>query len=276
MSKIPEHELEATRAALAPTLQAAADILPLLVKAHEPRFPPEMAERWHATCARLVAAWSDRHGDGDAEFRPAVIELCACAVELNDGDCLRLAEALASASDCLEDPARLDDARLLAALAAASECLSAENVLEHPSFSERARHLAERLEQACKGSGPLVRTPTLDRIFVSEASERVDAMIDALELLPPDAYAIKSAAEDIIALAEPLELHDIIDRARVLIARLKPGSGINIDLDDERTRNDVLARITLLENGIGEMRVSPADEKSPGPIVFPPPTRPPR
>ena len=276
MSKIPERELEATRAALAPTLQAAADILPLLVKAHEPRFPPEKAERWQSTCARLTTAWSNRHGDSYAGFRPAVIELCASAVELNDGDCLRLAEALASASDCLEDPVRLDDARLIAALAATSECLSAENMLEHPSFSERVRHLAERLEQACKGGGPLVRTPTLDRIFVSEASERVDTMLDALELLPPDAYAIKSAAEDIIALAEPLELHDIIDRARVLIARLKPSSAGNIDLDDEHTRDEVLARIALLENGIDEMRVSPADEKSPGPIVFPPPTRPPR
>src|SRR5690349_17794701 len=97
-----EHELEETRSALAPTLEATAAILPLLAKPKELRFPPELAKRWQTVCGRLAVAWSERHGDGLADLRPAVFELCSVALELGDRDCLRLAEALASATDRLE------------------------------------------------------------------------------------------------------------------------------------------------------------------------------
>jgi len=268
MASIPEEELEATRAALAPTLQAAADILPLLVKSRESRFDPEHAERWQIAGSRLHRAWSDRHLNEPTDLRPAAIELCASAIELNDPDCLRLAEALASVCDCLEDPTRREDLRLIAALTAAGECLAEPDGLDHPAFCERARHLAERLETACRGLPTQVRTATLDRLFAGEADERIHAMYEALELLPPDIYAIKRAAEDIADLAEPLELLDIIDRARLLTGRLSPLPGENIDLDDEATRNDVLARIALIEEAIADIRPPADDPATPGPIVF--------
>ncbi|MGE5385436.1 MAG: hypothetical protein ACM3SV_06040 [Betaproteobacteria bacterium] len=268
MSDISKDDRDAARAALAPTLQATAEILPLLAKARQPRFPPETAERWQTSCGRLFAAWSDRHGAGLAQLRPAIFELCAIAVELGDVDCLRLSEALASATDYLEDPVRKDDARLLAALSAACECLKEDNGLEHPLFTERARYLAQRLEQSTKPAGSGVRNETLDRIFVGEANERLDAMDEALELLPPDAYAIKTAAEDIAQLAEPLDLYDIIDRARIVIARLTPLPGENIDLDDDATRSELLARIAVLAEAIAEIKVAPPEEPPAGPIVF--------
>ena len=276
MSNIPEDELDATRAALAPTLQAVADILPLIAKTREPRFPPEKAANWQAACERLAIAWSGRHCEAGGDLRPAIFALGALAVELADADCLRLAEALASATDILEDPARQNDLRLTAALSAASEGLREENGLEHPTFSERARYLAQRLEQSLKPATHAVRNPTLDRLFVDEAGEQLECMQEAFDCLPPDAYAIKSAAEEIAALAEPLELFDIMDRARLIIARLTPHAGDNLDLDDPSTRSDLLQRIALLEAAIAEIEVSPANEKSPGPIVFPPPNRPPR
>lgn len=276
MSNIPEDELDATRAALAPTLQAAAAILPLIAKARQPRFPPEKAAHWQATCERLATAWNGRHQEAGKDLRPAIFALCAQAVELADADCLRLAEALASATDVLEDPERQQDARLAAALSAASEALCEENGLEHPSFNERARYLAQRLEQSLTPAAHAIRNPTLDRLFVGEAEEQLENMYEAFDLLPPDAYAIKTAAEEIAALTEPLELFDIMDRARLIIVRLSPGQGENIDLDDPATHDDVLQRIALLEAAIAEIEVSRATEKSPAPIVFPPPGRPPR
>lgn len=274
MSNRPQDELDATRAALAPTLQAVADILPLIAKARQPRFAPEKATRWQAGCERLAAAWNGRHGDAGKDLRPAIFALCAQATELADADCLRLAEALASATDVLEDPARQHDPRLAAALSAASEGLREVNGLELPSFSERARYLAQRLEQSLQPASHAVRTPALDRLFVGEAGEQLDSMQEAFELLPPDAYAIKTAAEEIVALAEPLELFDIMDRARLIVARLTPQAGENLDLDAPPTRADVLQRIALLAAAIGEIEISPANEKLPGPIVFPPPDRP--
>jgi len=257
MSDETDRELAATRAALAPTLQAAADILPWLAEARQPRFPPEQATQWQEICHRLNAAWLERLHGGMEQLRPAVIDLCALALELNDADCLHLAEALASACDCLEDPGRLDDARLLAALSASCECLTGDCGLEHPAFGERTRHLAERLERASRRRSAEIRSPALDHIFASDASERLDAMHEALERLPPDAYAIKAAAEDIIDLAEPLELQDIIDRARILLARLTPRSGTHLDLDEPETRSGVLACIDLLEEAVAAMM--PAD-----------------
>ena len=71
--------------------------------------------------------------------------------------------------------------------------------------------------------------------------------------MPPDAYAIKTAAEEIVLLAEPLELYDIIDRARILVVRLTPRTGENLDLDESETRDHVLERIVLIEEAIAEI-----------------------
>lgn len=250
---IPPEELDSTRAALEPTLKAVADILPLIAQAREARFPAELSERWQACSQRLAKAWNERHCGGLDTFRPAVFELCGIAIELNDSDCLQLSEALASASDLLEDPQRAGEARLLAAISAACECLIIDNGLEHPLFAQRAGHLAERLKTCLQTASGDTGNPVLLRIFLDEAEERLEAMHEALALLPPDAYAIKSAAEEIVHLAEPLELYDLIDRARLLMVRLTPRSGENLDLDDPEIREHLLDRITLLEDAMEEL-----------------------
>jgi len=249
----PPDNIDATRAALEPTLRAVADILPLIAKAREPRFSPELAARWQSACQQLAQAWNDRHCGGLADFRPAIFELCAIAIELNDADCLQLSEALASASDLLEDPQRRDGARLLAAISATCECLNMDDGIEHPLFSQRARHLTERLHHSAAFDNAEGGNPALLRIFFGEAQDRLQSMYEAFDLLPPDAYAIKTAAEEIILLAEPLELFDIIDRARILVVRLTPRAGENLDLDDQETRDHVLDRITLIEEAIAEI-----------------------
>ncbi len=252
--ELPPETLDATRAALEPTLRAVADILPLVVEAREPRFPPELSRRWQACCERLVQSWAERYCGGMADFRPAVFELCALAVELGDGDCLRLSEALASASDWLEDPRHREEPRLLAALSAACEGLVIDNGLEHPLFPERAAHLTRRLNHCLQpGAGSDAGNPVLLRIFVDEVQERLEWMHEALQLLPPDAYALKTAAEEIVRLAEPLELYDLIDRARLLIVRLTPRGGDPLDLDEPETRAHVLDRIALLESAVAEL-----------------------
>ena len=250
---LPPDDLDATRAALEPTLRAVADILPLIAKAREPRFPPELAARWQACCQQLAQAWNDRHCGGLADFRPAIFEFCAIAIELNDSDCLQISEALASASDLLEDPQRRDEARLLAAISATCECLNIDDGIEHPLFEQRAKHLTERLLNSTAFGGAEGGNPALLRIFLGEAQERLQSMYEAFDLLPPDAYAIKTAAEEIVLLAEPLELYDIIDRARILVVRLTPRTGENLDLDESETRDHVLDRIVLIEEAIAEI-----------------------
>jgi len=251
---LPPEEIDSARAALEPTLRAVADILPLVAQARAPRFPPEQSERWQACCARLAHSWAERHCGGMNDFRPAVFELCALAVELNDGDCLRLSEELASASDLLENPQRQQEARLLATLSAACECLALDNGLEHPLFPQRAAYLIERL-QHCQNPaddhGQL--NPLLLRLFVDEAREQINAMREALELLPPDAYAIKSIAEEMARQAAPLECYDLIDRARLLVVRLTPRAGENLDLENPETRAHVLDRMALLEAAVHEI-----------------------
>lgn len=241
----PEGELEEARAALAPTLEAAAAILPWVAKPKAPRFPPEVAKRWQEACRRLATAWSGRHGGGLTDLRPAVFALCAVALELGDIDCLRLAEGLASATDHLD--AGEPDARLAAALSATLECLGEADGLEHDAFPERARHFAQRLEHcADPQAAPLQRSPVIDRLFVEEAGECLDHIRDALAALPPDAYAVKQAAGEIVRLAEPLEL----DAVGALAGRLDRLLAAPLDLEAETTRAAVLSLVAELETAI--------------------------
>lgn len=247
MNTPSDDELKETRAALAPTLEATAAILPWVSKPQEQRYPPDKAERWHEASQALVAAWNSRHQDQLAAFRPAVFALCATALELGDVELLRLSEALASAADSLEDSARLSDARLAAAISAACECLSNEDGIEHDGFPALARYASTRLEQVLTLPPSLsVRTPTLDHLFVTEAGDCLERMHEALEQLPADTYAVKLAAEDLAELADPLELETIALLARALAHRLTPSHGEHPDLDDPILRAEVDTRITEL------------------------------
>lgn len=240
-------DIEETRAALAPTLEAAADILPWVKKPRPPRFPPEVAGRWQTAAAQLAVAWSRRHEDGVDAFRPAVFALLTVAVESGDIDCLSVGEALAAAADRLEDPARMREPRLIAAVSATLECLVDKDGLEHPAFPERARHFAARLVRCSDPQEePPVRSPLIDGLFVGEAGECMERIRDALAALPPDIYAMKLAAAEISALAEPLELDDI----GALAARLERLAAPPADLESPATRNELEILLALLAEAI--------------------------
>ena len=241
MTDQTDDELSATRAALAPTLEATAAILPFLARPKPPRFPVEIAARWQAACQRLGNHWAERYGTGLEGVRPAVFDLIAIAIELADRDCLRLAEALATATDALEAHNALENSALVAAITSAVECLGEPNGLEHVAFSQRVNHLAQRLENcpqrpdeatACK--------PRIDRLFFGEARECLELLQTALDSLPVDAYGAREAAEHLIALAEPLELDGLISQGRQLAALLHTTPGRTLDLDNSVLRQAIL------------------------------------
>lgn len=219
MNGIPDKDLEETRAALAPTLEATAAILPWLSRPRPPRFDKELNQRWIDACLCLAKTWSDRHEVDHSVIRSAIFGLYGLALETADAECLRLGEALASAADQLERPE--PPPRLIAALTATIECLSEPDGLEHRAFAERARHFAERLEATFllkPDTGE--RSKMLDHLFAEEAHERIGLMHEALAALPPDAYALKCEATLIAQQAEYLELYGIVHQARELAASI--------------------------------------------------------
>lgn len=248
----PDDRLEEARAALAPTLEATASILPWVGKEKKPRFPPEASKRWQDVCDRLAVFWFERHENGLAGLRPAVFELYGAALELGDTDCLRLSEALASATDRLEESEEISNSRLAAALTATFESLSIPGSLEQDAFPDRAWHFAERLERCADPQyAGQVRSPVLDRLFAEEAGDCLERIHEALAALPADVYGIRVAAEDIARLAEPLDLDDISALAHHLVRLLTPKRGERLDLDGNETRHaTVQALLAELEKGI--------------------------
>ena len=233
MPEIPENELAGTRAALAPTLEATAAILPWLAKPKPLRFDSQLNERWMVACQRLATAWSNRHGDGADDIRPAVFALYGIALETLDSDCLQLGEALASAADRLEDGAL--PPRLVAALTATIECLNEAAGLEHALFAERARHFAERLVATITQlANASTRSAVLDHLFAEDSRERLEQMHEALAVLPPDAYALKTEATQLAQQAEQLEIYGVMHLARQLAADI--GADSNLDSDASRAR----------------------------------------
>ena len=241
MADIPEHELEGTRAALAPTLEATAAILPWVVKPKKLRFDPKLNERWIAAHKRLATAWSERHGACADDIRPAIFGLYAIAIETADANCLRLGEALASAADRLEEDAL--SPRLIAAMSAAIECLSEADGLEHPAFPERSSHFAGRLEACAKATKIDERSAVLDQLFVDEASEQIQLMHDALAALPPDAYALTTEALKLAQQAELLEIWGVMHLARQLSECITRNAA---DLDNATVRMEIQNRLEAL------------------------------
>ena len=214
MAEIPEHELEETRAALAPTLEATAAILPWVAKPQKLRFDAKLNERWIAAVKRLADAWSERNSSAADDIRPAIFSLYAIAIETADADCLRLGEALASAADLLEDSAPAP--RLIAAISATIESLNEADGLEHVAFTTRASHFAGRLENTTNAPDASDRSALLDQLFVDEAFEQIQLMRDALAALPPDAYALTTESLKLAQQAELLEIWGIMHLARQL------------------------------------------------------------
>lgn len=215
MADIPDKDLADTRAALAPTLDAMASILPWVGKSQPLRFSPELNKRWQAACADLSERWSGRAQHGPAAIRPAVFALLGIAIETADTDCLHLGETLATVADHLEH--ELPAPRLVAALTATLEALIDEGGLENPLLAGRARHFSQRLEVALQPSNkPGERSDVLDALFVEDADERVARMHEALDVLPIDVYALELETSGLIQGAEQIDMWGIVHLSRQL------------------------------------------------------------
>lgn len=245
MTGIPEDDLEETRAALAPTLEATAAILPWVAKPKALRFDTKLNERWIAGGKRLAHSWSERHGTGADDVRPAIFTVYAIALETADGDCLRLGEALASAADRLEEAP--PSPRLIAALTGAIECLSEPGGLEHEAFAERARHFAGRLEATANAGEHSDRSTVLDHLFVSEAGETIELMHDALAALPPDAYALTTESIKLAQQAELLEIWGVMHLARRIAEAVARNAA---DLESMNCRQELEGLLQALTEAI--------------------------
>lgn len=250
MSDIPEDDLEETRAALAPTLDATAAILPWLTKPKAKRFDPKLNDRWISSLRDLDRAWTERHQHGLDPLRPCIFTLYSLALETHDADCLRLGEALASAAD------RFDDAppspRLAAALSATLESLNVPAGLEHEAFAERARHFAGRLEQWAAGTADEDRSAVLDQLFIAEANEHVELLRDALAALPPDAYALSTESATLAQTAELAEMWGIMHLARKLADTVNQCAG---ELDRAETRTSIEEILDSISSAVASIEI---------------------
>ncbi|TXI74001.1 MAG: hypothetical protein E6Q42_12030 [Dechloromonas sp.] len=232
MADIPEDDLAGTRAAMAPTLNATASILPLLAKTRQARFDPQLNQRWQAAVRQLSGDWSIRHQTGEVAVRPGVFALYQLALESADGDCLRLVEGLASVIDRIEDVG--PSPRLVAAFSACLESLGDPRGLEHEAFTERAQHFAERLSAvAGESQEAAARSTVIDWLFVGDSEDKVSQMRDALAALPPDAYALKTLSAQMALEAEQIGMYGIMHLARQLNRAV--GDGAHLELGAVRT-----------------------------------------
>lgn len=205
------------RPPLASTLAATAAVLPLLAQARAPRFQAEQRRAWDAAVADLGAAWEARAA-GWQPLRQAVFRLLEGSLALAHPAPLRLAEALASATDALE--AVPPGPRLLAALHATLELLQSPDFLEHDALEARVAQLVPRLE-----AGDREGSPALEALFRQEAEEILEHLHLALEAVPPDDAALIAGARQLEELAEHAERSDCQRWAAALgtaLSRLGP------------------------------------------------------
>jgi hypothetical protein len=242
----PEPPLQ-PRSPLAATLEATAAILPLVHQPRPPRFAAAATQHWQDATTRLRDSWDQRFSAGWSPFRRAVFNLFDAALALHEPDCLQFTEALASASDPLEELGAGEQApaRLAAALAATVECLAEPNLLEHPRLNERLQQLSRRLAQ---DSRETPRSAVIDRLFGNEAAEPLDHLFAALDAVPPNAALFALSARQLQRLAEPLELPALVTLAGRLADRI--GSLDSAHLDEESIRSDILDLAHLLQRQI--------------------------
>ncbi len=239
-----EDDLADNDSATASALEATAAILPWLAKPQKLRFAPALNQRWVSSCQRLSSAWAGRHAEGLNDLRPAIFSLYSLSLETADTDCLRLGEALASATDRLDEETA--PPRVIAALSACIECLVEADGLEHPSFIERARHFSKRLEDcAACAQGDNERSAVIDRLFVAETGERLERMHDALAALPPDGETLLIETDELIQHAEHIALFGIVHAARQLMKTLNQAN-LHHSLESETIRAHVLRQLEAL------------------------------
>jgi hypothetical protein len=132
---------------MAAVLAQTASILPFVAQAKLPRFSENATEIWQGATDALLKGWGVRYQAGWSEFRSAVFGLCGAALTMGEPAFLRLSEALASASDRVDDDFE-PPGHLVAAIAAVMECLGEKEFLEHKALYERLDVFATRLEKA--------------------------------------------------------------------------------------------------------------------------------
>ncbi len=243
-----DNDLDETRAALAPTLEATVAILPWVNKPQPVRFPPELNKRWEAACQELSERWAGRHQQGAARVRFTIFSLLNVALETRDVDCLHLAETLASVADKLEEGP--PDARLVAALTATCEALLEPNGLENTAFIGRAQHFSQRLEQCLQPSSkPGVRSDVLDQLFVNDSEERLERMREALIVLPVDIYALQIESQAMVQHALEIEMFGIVHLGRQLVhyVALMNEAG---EREQERARDEISALLDTISDAL--------------------------
>jgi hypothetical protein len=189
---------------LAATLEATHAILPWVARPRDPRFSMSQRALWDNAVEALGLAWSDCRAAPDKadwpRLRHALFKLLDGALALAHAAPLRLAEALAAATDTLETTP--PTARLLTTLEAALELLREKDFLEHEALVSRVEQLVARL--ARHDEGP--RSRPLDALFAREAKEEIGQMRHAQSAVPPDRAALAQSARHLRQLAEPLDL----------------------------------------------------------------------
>lgn len=248
MAGISDDDIEKTRNALSPTMDAMATILPWISQSQVARFSPELNKRWQDACRALAASWNEHAKVEPAAIRPAVFTVLGVAIETSDPDCLRLAETLASVADHLEH--QPPGSRLKAAMSGTTEALIDEGGLENPHLVERMRHFTARLEGALRPSSkPGERSDVLDRLFVQDSEERVARMHEALEVLPIDVYAIELETVELIHHAEQIEMWGIYHLARQLQSFALQLSDASESVQD-RAAHDIAQQLRLIEHAL--------------------------
>jgi hypothetical protein len=189
---------------LAATLEAAHAILPLVAQPREPRFSTAQRALWDNAVEALGLAWNNcRAAPETADWsllRQSLFKLLEGALALAHAAPLRLAEALAVATDTLERTP--PTARLLTTLDAVLELLQEKDFLEHEALATRVDQLLARLERRDEGT----RSRPLDTLFAREAQEEISQMRFAQSAVPPDRALLAQAAGRLRQLAEPLDL----------------------------------------------------------------------
>lgn len=248
MADFPDKDIDETRAALAPTLDAMASILPWVGKAQPLRFSPELNKRWQEACKELAERWQARAKEGPTAIRPAIFALLSIAIESGELDYLELCESLASVADHLEQGA--PGARLTAALISTTEALLDEGGLENPKLPARARHFSQRLNDALQPSAkPGERSDVLDRLFVEDADERVAHMREALDVLPLDVVALEQESAALIHQAEQIEMWGIYHLARQLHNFAVQLSDVSEAVQDQAAR-DLAQQLDLIDQAL--------------------------
>ena len=176
---------------LGDTLNATADLLPLLGNAETRRFDDAQLQRWATAVGALRHAWHAVQTGAGTDCRSAATALLQVALELADPAALRLAEAFAEAGGAAEDRTLRALPGFRAAFTAALEVAEHPDGPDQKGFANNAAALADRLVAAATppkaGSGLVCASAPW---FVEDARETLHELSAALDAVPPKRLAL--------------------------------------------------------------------------------------